>query len=536
VPADLVAAAKRSELADAEFKKNSAVSLASSWSRALAWKGLDSPMQAEEQIRKVSVEDVNRVLRTYLKPDQRVTVVLTPNPDGKRPPQSAGFGGTENFASNDKLDVPLPVWAEKALNKLQMPHWTLHPTRMKLKNGITLIVQPTRISKTVTVYGRIDQNEDMQAPKGEKGVSQVLSSLFDYGTTTLDRDAFHKALDDIAAKASAGPDFSLAVPSADFKRGMQLLADNELHPALPASAFAIKQKSIARELAGRLQSPRYKLNRALMKGLYPAGDESLREATPDKVMALKLGQVKNYYASTYRPDMTTIVVVGDVTPQQARQTVEKYFGGWKAHGAKPDVVPHKVPQNPAHYQVVDNPYASQDTVLMAQTLDMDLHNPDRYAMDLGNDVLGGNGFASRLMVDVRVRHGYAYGASSGVNIGRSRSMFYVYYGSDPQKVPLVDGLVHKNLAAMRDTPVSKDELINARQYEIRSIPLQVSSVDRIAHALANWSIHGEPLDQPMIAARHYLRLNAEQVRKAFHTYLHPDHLVQVVLGPAPRKH
>ena len=536
VSADLVAAAKRSELAQSEFNKNSSVDLASAWSQALAWQGLDSPQQAEARIRKVSVADVNRVARQYLRSDRRITVILTPNPKGKRPPQSAGFGGTESFAGNDKLDVPLPSWAQAALSKLQMPHWTLDPVRMKLANGITLIVQPESISKTVTVYGRIDQNEDMQAPKGQKGVGQVLSALFDYGTTTLDRDAFHKALDDIAARASAGPDFSLAVPSADFDRGVQLLADNELHPALPQHAFAIQQRSIARELAGRMQSPRYKMNRALMQGLFPAGDPALREATPDKVQHLKLADVQRYYRSTYRPDMTTIVVVGDVTPQHARAAIEKYFGSWKARGPKPDVIPPKVPLNPARYQVVDNPYASQDTVLMAQTLDMDLHNPDRYALDLGNDVLGGNGFASRLMVDVRVRHGYAYGASSGLDIGRSRSLFYVYYGSDPGKVAKVDGLVHANLQAMRNQPVKPDELTNARQYEIRSIPLQVSSVRRIARSLATWSMHGEPLDQPMVAARHYLKLSAVKIRDVFRTYLHPHRMVQVVQGPAPKKH
>jgi zinc protease len=536
VSADLVAAAKRSELADAEFNKNSAVSLASAWSQALAWQGLDSPQQAEDQIRKVTADDVNRVAREYLKPDQRITVVLTPNPKGKRPPQSAGFGGTESFASNDKLDVPLPSWASKALAKLEAPHWTLNPTRMKLSNGITLIVQPEKISKTVTVYGRIDQNENLQAPKGQKGVGRVLHSLFDYGTTSLDRNAFHKALDAIAARESAGPGFSLAVLSSHFDRGMQLLAANELHPALPAKAFAIKQKSIARELVGQLQSPRYKMNRALMKGLYPAGDPDLRQATPAKVNKLTLADVKHYYAASYRPDMTTITIVGDVTPAQAKATVEKYFGGWKASGPKPNVISPKVPLNPAHYQVVDNPYASQDTVLMAQTLGLNLHNPDRYALDLGNDVLGGNGFASRLMVDVRVRHGYAYGASSGMNFGRSRSMFYVYYGSDPDKVSKVDGLVHKNLADMRNQPVKPDELTNARQYEIRSIPLRVSSVNRIARSLTTWNINGEPLDQPMVAAHHYLKLNAEQVRKAFQQYLQPKHLVQVVLGPKPDKH
>ncbi len=536
VSSDLVEAAKRQEKAQYEFSKNSPMRLAESWSQALAWRGLDSPKQALDQILAVTPQDVDRVAREYLQPGQRVTVVLTPNPNGKRPPNSQGFGGTESFASNDKLDAPLPEWATKQLAKLQMPHWTLDPVKMTLSNGITLIVQPTKVSKTVTVYGRIDSNEDLQAPKGQEGVGQLLGSLFDYGTTTLDRAAFHKALDEIAATESAGSTFHLAVPSEHFDRGMQLLADNELHPALPAKAFGVKQKTLARTLAGRLQSPRYKMFRALFKGIYPAGDPALREATPKTVNALTLPDVKDYFANVYRPDMTTIVVVGDVAPAEAKAEVVKYFGAWKATGPKPDVIPKPVPVNPASYTVVHNAYASQDQVFMGQSLELNLHNPDRYALQLGNEVLGGNGFASRLMVDVRVNHGYAYGAGSGMRFDRSRSFFYVRYGSDPDKVKPVDGLITKNLDEMRNTPVKPSELTNAKQARIRSIPLEVSSVNNIARSLLAWSINGEPLDEPMVAARHYLDLSAAQVQDAFRKYVHPTHLAQVVQGPTPKKH
>ncbi len=535
-PPELVGAAKRSELAQFEFNKNSAVTQASAWSQALAWQGLNSPADAEQQIRNVTVADVNRIAREYLQPDKRVTVVLTPDPNGKRPPNSAGFGGTESFGGNDKLDVPLPDWAAKSLAKLEMPHWTLDPVKMKLANGITLIVQPESVSKTVTVFGRVDHDADLQEPKGQEGVGKLLSALFDYGTTSLDRTAFHKALDDIAASESAGDGFSLAVPSANFDRGMQLLADNELHPALPQHAFDIQQKTLSRSLAGELQSPRYKMFRALTKGLLPAGDPGLREARPQTVDKLTLADARAYYADTYRPDLTTIVVVGDITPQRAKAAVEKYFGDWKAAGPKPDVIPKPVPVNPPSYSVVPNSYASQDQVLLGQMLDINLYNPDRYALELGNDVLGGNGFASRLMVDVRVKHGYAYGASSGLNLDRSRSVFYVYYGSDPSKVAPVDKLVRQNLHAMRDTPVKDEELDNARQYEIRSIPVGVSSVNRIARSLLGWSYRGEPLDQPMVAAKYFLNLKPAQVRAAFKKYLQPDRLVQVVQGPTPPKH
>ncbi|HJU07631.1 MAG TPA: pitrilysin family protein, partial [Rhodanobacteraceae bacterium] len=536
VSPELVEAAKRQEAAQAEFDKNSAVTSASAWSQALAWQGLNSPEEAQAQIQKVTAADVDRVARRYLKDDARITVVLTPSENGERPPESSGFGGTEKFAGNDKLDVPLPAWAAQDLSKLEMPHWTLDPKSMKLDNGITLVVQPETISKTVTVVGHVDHDDHLQEPQGKDGVGRLLDALFDYGTATLDRSAFHKQLDAIAASESGGADFVLAVPSDAFDRGMQLLADNELHPALPQQAFAIQQQTLARTLAGELQSPDYKMFRALKTGLLPKGDPGLREATPATVGKLALADVRDYYAQTYRPDLTTIVIVGDVTPDQARATVEKYFGAWKANGAKPDVIPKPVPLNPPSYTVVPNPFASQDQVLIGQTLDLNLHNPDRYALTLGNDVLGGNGFASRLMVDVRVKHGYAYGAGSGLQIDRSRSVFFVQYGSDPGKVAPVDALIRKNLADMQSAPVSHTELDNARQYEIRSIPVEVSSVNRIARALLNWSYKGEPLNQPMIAADHYLHLTAQQVQDAFRKYLKPEHLVQVVQGPAPEKH
>ncbi len=536
VPADLVEAARRSELASFEFNKNSAVSQASAWSQALAWQGLDSPAEAEERLRNVSVDDVNRVARHYLKPDQRVTVILTPDPNGKRPPNSSGFGGTESFGGDDKLDVALPDWATHSLAKLEMPHWTLNPVEMKLDNGITLIVQPTDVSKTVTVVGHVDNDSGLQEPKGQEGVGRLLGSLFDYGSTSLDRTAFHKALDEIAATESGGTDFQLAVPTAGFDRGMQLLADNELHPALPQEAFNVQQKTLSRTLAGELQSPRYKMFRALEKGLLPAGDPELREAVPATVDKLTLKDAKDFYASSYRPDLTTIVVVGDIAPDQARAAVTKYFGDWKASGSKPDVIPKPVPLNPPGYTVVENSYASQDQVLLGHMLDLNLHNPDRYALTLGNDVLGGNGFASRLMVDIRVKHGYAYGAGSGMSFRRSRSVFYMQYGSDPTKVQPVDGLLDENLLAMQNTPVKDTELNNARQYEIRSIPVSVSSVNRIASSLLAWSYNGEPLDQPMVAARYYLNLTAAQVQAAFKKYLHPKHMVQVVMGPKPTKH
>ena len=136
-----------------------------------------------------------------------------------------------------------------------MPHSTLHPVVTVLPNGLKLIVQPESVSDTVSVYGRVKSNPDVETAKGKEGVDDMLGQLFSFGTKSLDRLAFQKALDDIAANESAGTDFSLQVLAEDFERGVQLLADNELSPALPQKAFAIIQPEVAAAVAGPTGKP-----------------------------------------------------------------------------------------------------------------------------------------------------------------------------------------------------------------------------------------------------------------------------------------
>ncbi len=562
VPAELVEAVKRREQAGFEFDKNSAAGLASQWADALLVSEADSPQDELARMLAVTPDDVARVAREYFGPQQRITMLLTPDAAGKRPQgdnatiakadddagsdrESVADGEADDQDDNEAMaataiadaqDVTLPDWAAKPLADLRLPNWTLDPVRMQLGNGITLIVQPETISKTVVVRGLVANTPALQVPKAKRGVEWMLDDLFRDGTRTLDRTAFRKAQDALAVTVKAGRSFSLAAPSDAFDRGMQLLAENLLQPALPEAAFRIKQRALANAMQGAADTPSAKRKKATRAALLPAGDPSLDVATVDTIRGLALADVKAYHAQVFRPDMTTLVVVGNVTPAQAKATVEKWFGNWQARGPKPEVVLPPVPLNPPSFTLVENPYAAQDKVSLAQIIDIDSANPARHALQLGNLVLGGNGFASRLMQDIRVKHGYAYGVGSSLRIDRSRSHFFINYGSDPDKVAAVDALLQENLQRMRSTPVGVEELLKAKQAAIRSIPLQVSSINGIAKALLAWSSQGEPLDKPMVAARHYLALNAEQVRAAFEQYIHPERLVQVVQGPTPTGH
>jgi zinc protease len=533
VPSDLVDAAKRHELADEEFQKNSISGLAMEWSNALAVEGRQSPEDDIRDIEKVSVDDVNRVARKYLTPGNAILAVLTPQPSGK-PVSSKSFGGAESLVAAPGGPVALPSWAQEAMTRLTIPDSTIHPTVTLLQNGIKLIVQPESISNSVTVLGNVKNNADVETPVGQEGVSSVLEQLFPYGTRTLDRIAFQKALDDIGATESAGADFSLSVLSDHFDRGVQLLADNELHPALPEGAFKVVQQQTADAVAGQLQSPDYLTSRALDAGLYPKSDPLLRETTPATVKSLTEQEVRNYYEHVFRSDLTTIVVIGNVTPEQATAAVNKYFGEWKSSGTRPETDLPSVGANSPALTAVPDKSRVQVNASLAQTLGLNRFNPDYYALELGNHVLGGGFYATRLYQDLRENSGLVYFVSSSFGVGKTRSVYRVDYACDPQNVSKARAIVERDLKAMQTTLVSADDLRRAKAMSLRQIPLGEASVDSIAGGLMSRATIGLPLNEPSIAAQHYVELNADQVEAAFAKWVRPGDFVQVTEGPHPQ--
>jgi zinc protease len=531
--ADLVEAAKRHALTDAELQKTSVDGLAMAWSQALAVEGRQSPEDDLKAIEQVSVADVQRVAQTYLDLDHAVVAILRPQPSG-RPILAQGFGGKESFTPRQTKGVQLPQWAEGALKRLSVPISMVHPVVTTLPNGLTLIVQPESISRVVSVYGHVKNNPSLQAPPGHEGVDEVLAKLLTFGTTSLDREAFQKALDDIGATASAGADFSLQVLADHLERGVQLLADNELHPALPEAAFKIIQPQLAAAVAGRLQSPDYLGRRTLHRALFSKTDPTLRQATPTTIASLTIDDVRGHYSRVFRPDMTTIVVIGQVAPEQAKAVIEQYFGTWQATGPKPNTLLPPVGLNKPSTTMVPNASRVQDQVTLAATLGLTRSNPDYYALQLGNYVLGGGFYASRLYRDLREHAGLVYDVSSSFDVDQTRALYVVRYACDPPNVRRARAIVERDLRAMQMTPITSDELRQAQTQRLREIPLSESSMDRIARGLLWRSTHDLPLDEPTLAAQRYLKLTVIQVKAAFAKWLRPGSLVQVTEGPTPK--
>lgn len=533
VPADLVAVAKQRAIADAEFSGNSINGLALEWSSALAAEGKSSPDEDLAAIRRVTVADVNRVLRTYIDPAKAISAFAVPKNAGS---VSGGSGGLakENNTLTPEKPQPLPAWAQAAFAHVQAPEQTIHPVSMTLSNGLHLIVQTVRVTHTVEVHGSIASNEAVQAPAGKMGVADIAAGLFPFGTKTSDRIALRRQLDDIAAEASAGTDFSLRVLSDKFDRGVAILADEELHPAFPAQAFQIVKGQEVGALTGALKSPDFLTDVALNKALLPADDPLQKYATPETVNAVTPDDVQAFYASVYRPDMTTVVVIGDVTPTQAKAAFEKYFGDWKAQGAKPDITLPAVPKNKASNVDVPDQGRVQSDVQLAQMLDLKRSSPDWATLQVANNVLGGGGFGSLLMDDLRVKHGYVYNAYSQVASNKNRATFTMGYASDPDKIVPSQHLAIADLVALRNGSVAQQRIERSKAMLMADVPLREQSFDGVAGELLRYAGLGLPLDQAQIDARRELAVTPATMRAALRKYVDPDAFVRVVKGPGPK--
>ncbi|MDQ2865483.1 MAG: insulinase family protein, partial [Candidatus Eremiobacteraeota bacterium] len=533
VPPELIEVAKRRAVADAEYKANSIEDLAQSWSDAVAVEGKTSPDEDLAAIQAVTPADVNRVLRQYLDFDRMIVAEAVPKNLGKvsanPPPPPAKENAKVTILHHD----PLPSWALAAFKNVQVPQASITPVDMTLANGMRLIVVPEHVSHTVVVSGNIDSNEAIQAPAEIQGVADITSSLLSFGTTAYDRIAFRKELDDIAAEVSAGTEFSLTSLSDRFDRAVALLADEELHPALPAAAFATIQQQRVQELQGVMSSPDYLFAVALNKALYPPGDPEQVTATPQSAGAVTLANLHTWYARAYRPDMATVVIVGDVTPEHAKTTFEKYFGQWKADGPKPSISLPAVPANKAADVVVPDASRIQSQVELVQTNGLARSDGDWPVIAVANAAFGASA-TSILFHDVRDVHGLVYGIYSRLDSRKNRGTFGIQFSSDPNKIDAAQSLAMGDLHGLLHGGVGADDLARGKTMLVSEVPIREQSFTGIAGQLLQYARLGLPLDQATIDAQREVAASNADIITAVNKWIRPGDFVRVILGPGPK--
>ncbi len=220
--------------------------------------------------------------------------------------------------------------------------------------------------------------------------------------------------------------------------------------------------------------------------------------------------------------------------RQTQAMGKKWFGDWTASGAKPETTLPPAPLSEASAVNVANAEKVQDSIRLAEELPMNRFDPDYYTLQLGNHVLGGGLYATRLYRDLREETGFVYTVDVASPASKSRARNEVAYKSDPRNVLKARTRITRDRNRMRTDLVSSEELHQAKALLLRQLPLSESSEEAVAGGFLARAKVGLSLDETYRAAEQYAALTTEAMRTAFQRHAIPANLVQVVEGPAPQ--
>ncbi len=532
LPPELVDAAKLKLLSEQSYRQSSISGLGLAWADALEH-GQPTPDAIHQAVAAVTAEDVTRILRTYFTPEHQLSMLISAKPTHAMT-KTDPAAGVEHVGFTPAAHERLPPWAQVALKvPLRAPAEDLTATVHRLPNGLRYATRRETVAPTIVLSGFIRTDAQLYVPAGKDGLSSIVEYLLGWGTTAHERKDYQAQFDAIAGTAKLGTAFTLQVQAKDFERGVELLAEGLLHPAFPASGFAVIKTAETQAVTVMNQLPKTKADLAQRRALYPPGDPRRRDVTARTVGAITLADVKSYYHSAYRPDQTTIAVVGDVAPERAGAVLEKYFGPWTAAGPRPTfrypALPHSAGQ--ARTVTVKSATNAQSEVTLKQVFRMSREDADYVPLLLANTILSGEGTGSLLFEELRTRRGYVYSTDSDLRVDSTGAEFSISYASDAKNVAPANAALIAIVKRLQTHALPAVELQRAKALLLAQRVLPLDSYTGVADDM----LSGSKVGLAFTGSEQYfwdalLRTTPAQVQHALHR-IDADHFLRVIVEP-----
>jgi len=374
----------------------------------------------------------------------------------------------------------------------------------------------------------------LQEPKGKEGLANLTASLLLSGTKKRRATQIAQEVDFLGArlKAGGGDDFasiSLTVLKKDLGPGLELLKDVLLNPTFAPPEVQRKVAQFKAALESEQDEPMVVAGRTFAKDLYgdfPYGHPVL--GTPQGLSAITPKDLAEFHRTYYRPNNAILAVVGDLTQDEARQWVTKTFGTWAAAPIPALKLPPIPPLAERKVVVIDKDLSQANIIL--GSLGIKRHNPDFYALQVMNYILGGGGFSSRLVDDIRENRGLAYSVGSSFAPGLEPGPFTVSLETKNASAAEAIKQVEAQLKLIMNQPVKDQELENAKSYFIGSFARKMDSLGKRAGLLGYVEVYGLGLDYPWKYPDLIRHLTPADIQKVAEKYLHPDKYLLVVVG------
>lgn len=405
--------------------------------------------------------------------------------------------------------------------------------RIVLKNGMILLLSEKHELPVVTVSMAIRAGSIVEPPD-KPGLASITASLLTQGTKRRSANQISREIDFIGGSlaVSGGDDFAganLRVLKKDLKTGLDLLADVLMSPAFDQKEIDRKVKESLASIQRQKEDPETIAGEAFTKtvfGAHPYG------RTSDDVAAylprLVRKDIEEFYAWRYGPNNCIVAVVGDVKEKEILALLNERFRGWKAAETKDPS--HAAPPPIAALTVKKMDKNITQANIAAGQVGISRENPDFYAVVVMNYILGGGGFSSRLMDNIRDNRGLAYDVHSSFAAQREPGAFRVWTQTKNESANEAIAEIFKELKRIRTEPVSDKELADAKAYLTGSFPLKMDTSAKIAGMLTSIEIYNLGLDYPQKYPALINAVTKEDILRVAKKYIEPDRMAVVVLG------
>ncbi|MFY8037245.1 MAG: insulinase family protein, partial [Cyclobacteriaceae bacterium] len=375
-----------------------------------------------DRIKAVTVLDVIRVARQYLKPDNRTTGVFIPteNPERSEIPATPDvesivkdYKGSQTIAQGEAFD-PSPSNIESRTTRTEFPNGMKFAGLSKKTRGESVEVRVTlRFGSEASLQNR--------ATAGE-----YAASMLNKGTTKHTRQQLKDEFDRLKANVSIGggatqASINITTTRPNLSEVLKLVGEIVKEPSFPADEFEkLKNEELAGIESNRSEPQAIAFNRIQRHiSPYPKSDPryiSTFDEDVASIKALTIEEVKKFYQDFYGANSATLAIVGDYDPTEIKTLTTELFGNWKSTQPYTRIVNKVLPVQTIN-EFVETPDKANAFFVAAYNFEFRDDNPDYPAMVMANFMLGGGFLNSRLATRIRQKEGLSYGVGSQFSTG-----------------------------------------------------------------------------------------------------------------------
>jgi zinc protease len=409
------------------------------------------------------------------------------------------------------------------------------PVQRALANGMKVLYvrQPELpVVSAVMVVRNAGTTED---PAALPGLASFTASMLDEGAGGRSALQIADALDLLGASLGTFANYDAAqvnlyVLKKNFAPALGIMADVVMRPDFPANEVQRVRDERITSLTRAKDEPAAIAANAFQALVYGPRHPYGRFATIEAARTLDRDRVAAFHHAAYRPENSTLILVGDVDPAAMQPQIEQAFGGWRAMGSAPAMEGSlAAPQIGATtIFLVDKPGAAQSEIRIGHP-GVARNTPDYFALQVLNTMLGG-AFSSRLNLNLRETHAWTYGARSGFSMRQGAGPFTAQAAVVTAKTDSSIVEFFRELNRIRSEPIPADELDKAKRYVSLGFPQQFETTQAVAGRLGELVTYG--IDPSFFANYQagIMGVTAADVKRVAEQYVRPGNAVVVIVG------